>query len=84
MPCGSCRPRHWLGAIVFALALVLFRWATTRPGSSVPIRLPTTTIGPLRLRTRSIAMVLGLIGLAMAFDNLWLLTRGICVSSATA
>ncbi len=71
----------WLGAIVFALALALVAWAIstmTRAGSNVPTNLPTTTIveaGPYRLTRNPIylGMVLGLIGLATAFNSLWLL-----------
>jgi protein-S-isoprenylcysteine O-methyltransferase Ste14 len=71
----------WLGTIVLALALALFAWAIftmTRAGSNVPTRLPTTTIvetGPYRLARNPIylGMVLGLIGLAIAFNSLWLL-----------
>ena len=40
-------PAGWLGATVFALALVLVAWAIatmTRTGSNVPTSLPTTTI----------------------------------------
>jgi protein-S-isoprenylcysteine O-methyltransferase Ste14 len=74
-------PAGWLGAIVFAVALALFAWAIAtmmRSGSNVPTRLPTTTIvktGPYRFTRNPIylAMVLGLIGLAMAFNTLWLL-----------
>ena len=63
------------------LALALFAWAIvtiTRVGSNVPTNLPTTTIvesGPYRFTRNPIylAMFLGLIGLAIAFDNLWLL-----------
>jgi len=70
----------WLGTIVFALALALFAWAIsamTRAGSNVPTRLPTTTIvetGPYRFSRNPIylGMVLGLIGLAVAFNSLWL------------
>jgi protein-S-isoprenylcysteine O-methyltransferase Ste14 len=70
-----------LGAIVFALALALFAWAIatmTRAGSNVPTNRPTMTIvdsGPYRFTRNPIylAMVLGLIGLAIAFDTLWLL-----------
>src|SRR4030081_2082801 len=71
----------WLGAIVFALALALVAWAIstmTRAGSNVPTRLPTTTIvetGPYRFTRNPIylGMFLGLVGLAIAFDSLWLL-----------
>ena len=71
----------WLGAIVFALALALVAWAIstmTRAGSNVPTNLPTTTIveaGPYRFTRNPIylGMVLGLIGLAIAFNSLWLL-----------
>jgi protein-S-isoprenylcysteine O-methyltransferase Ste14 len=66
---------------VFALALALVAWAIstmTRAGSNVPTNLPTTTIveaGPYRLTRNPIylGMVLGLIGLAIAFNSLWLL-----------
>jgi protein-S-isoprenylcysteine O-methyltransferase Ste14 len=66
---------------VFALALVLFAWAIatmTRAGSNVPTSLPTTTIvetGPYRFTRNPIylGMFLGLVGLAIAFDSLWLL-----------
>src|SRR5215831_14136694 len=74
-------PAGWLGALVFVLALALFAWAIvtiTRAGSNVPTNRPTTTIvegGPYRFTRNPIylGMVLGLIGLAIAFDNLWLL-----------
>ena len=74
-------PGGWLGATVFALALALFAWAiatVTRSGSNVPTNRPTTTIvesGPYRFTRNPIylSMVLGLIGLAIALDNLWLL-----------
>jgi protein-S-isoprenylcysteine O-methyltransferase Ste14 len=74
-------PAGWLGAMVFALALALLAWAIvtiTRAGSNVPTNLPTTTIvesGPYRFTRNPIylAMFLGLIGLAIAFHNLWLL-----------
>jgi protein-S-isoprenylcysteine O-methyltransferase Ste14 len=50
----------------------------TRTGSNVPTSLPTTTIvetGPYRFMRNPIylGMFLGLAGLAIAFDNLWLL-----------
>jgi len=74
-------PAVWLGAMVFALAVALFGWAIvtiTRAGSNVPTNRPTTAIvdsGPYRY-TRNpsyLGMFLGLIGLTIAFDNLWLL-----------
>src|SRR5215475_8795850 len=74
-------PARWLGAMVFVLALALFAWAIvtiTRAGSNVPTNRPTTAIvegGPYRFSRNPIylGMVLGLIGLAIAFDTLWLL-----------
>jgi protein-S-isoprenylcysteine O-methyltransferase Ste14 len=74
-------PAGWIGGIVFVLALALFAWAIatmTRAGSNVPTSLPTTTIvetGPYRFTRNPIylGMFLGLVGLAIAFDNLWLL-----------
>jgi protein-S-isoprenylcysteine O-methyltransferase Ste14 len=72
-------PAGWLGATVFVLALTLVAWAIvtmTRAGSSVPTNLPTATIvkgGPFRFTRNPIylGMFLGLIGLAIASDNLW-------------
>jgi protein-S-isoprenylcysteine O-methyltransferase Ste14 len=74
-------PAGWLGAAVFVLALALFAWAIvtiTRAGSNVPTNRPTTTIvesGPYRYTRNPIylGMFLGLLGLAIAFDTLWLL-----------
>jgi protein-S-isoprenylcysteine O-methyltransferase Ste14 len=74
-------PTGCLGTMVFALALALVAWAIstmTRAGSNVPTSLPTTTIaetGPYRFTRNPIylGMVLGLIGLAIAFNSLWLL-----------
>lgn len=71
----------WFGGLVFALALALFAWAIvtmTRAGSSVPTNLPTATIvesGPYRFTRNPIylGMLLALVGLAIAFGNLWLL-----------
>ena len=71
----------WIGGLVFVLALALFAWAIvtmTSAGSSVPTNLPTATIvesGPYRFTRNPIylGMFLGLIGLAIAFDTLWLL-----------
>jgi len=74
-------PAGGLGAMVFALALALVLWAIvtmTRAGSNVPTSLPTTTIvntGPYRCTRNPIylGMILGLIGLAIALNSLWLL-----------
>jgi protein-S-isoprenylcysteine O-methyltransferase Ste14 len=74
-------PAGWIGGAVFAVALALFAWAIatiTRAGSNVPTSKPTTTIvdtGPYRFTRNPIylGMFLGLVGLAMAFDSLWLL-----------
>src|SRR5262245_31526544 len=74
-------PAGRLGATVFVFGLALFVWAIvtiTRAGSSVPTNRPTTTIverGPYGFTRNPIylGMFLGLIGLAIAFDNLWLL-----------
>jgi protein-S-isoprenylcysteine O-methyltransferase Ste14 len=73
-------PAGWLGAMVFVLAAALVAWAIvnmTRAGSNVPTNRPTTTIveaGLYRFTRNPIylGMFLGLIGLAIAFDNLWL------------
>jgi protein-S-isoprenylcysteine O-methyltransferase Ste14 len=74
-------PAGWLGATVFVLALALVVWAIvtmTRAGSNVPTNRPTTTIvenGPYRFTRNPIylGMFLGLIGLGIAFNDLWLL-----------
>ena len=74
-------PAGWFGAMVFVVALALLAWAVatmTRAGSNVPTNLPSTTIvdtGPYRFTRNPIylGMVLGLIGLAIAFNSLWLL-----------
>ena len=79
LPAGP--PVGWLGAMVFVLALVLFAWAIvtiTSAGSNVPTNRPTNTVvesGPYYFTRNPIylGMFLGLIGLAIAFDNLWLL-----------
>ena len=78
-------PEDWpaglLGAVVFVLALALAIWAIdtmTRAGTNVPTNRPTTAIvesGPYRFTRNPIylGMFLGLAGLAVAFNNLWLL-----------
>jgi protein-S-isoprenylcysteine O-methyltransferase Ste14 len=79
LPAGL--PGGWLGAMLFILALALVAWAIvtmTTAGSNVPTSLPTTTIvdsGPYRLTRNPIylGMFVGLIGLAVAFNSVWLL-----------
>lgn len=74
-------PAGAFGALVFALALALAVWAIatmTSAGSNVPTNQPTTAIvesGPYRFTRNPIylGMFGGLIGLAIAFDTLWLL-----------
>jgi protein-S-isoprenylcysteine O-methyltransferase Ste14 len=74
-------PAGWLGATVFVLTLALLAWAIvtiSRAGSNVPTNLPTTAIveaGPYRFTRNPIylGMFLGLVGLAIGFDTLWLL-----------
>ena len=74
-------PAGWLGAMIFALALALVAWAIatiSRADSNVPTNRPTTTIvdtGPYHFSRNPIylGMALGLIGLAIAFNSLWLL-----------
>ena len=74
-------PAGWLGGTVSVLALALFAWAITtitRAGSNVPTNRPTVSIvdtGPYRFTRNPIylGMMLGLVGLAIAFDSLWLL-----------
>jgi protein-S-isoprenylcysteine O-methyltransferase Ste14 len=71
----------WVGGLVFVLALALFGWAILtiiRAGSNVPTNMPTTTVvesGPYRFTRNPIylGMFLGLVGLAIGFDSLWLL-----------
>ncbi len=74
-------PVHWIGAMVFVLALALGVWAVvtvTSAGSSIPTNRPTTTIvenGPYRFTRNPVylGMFLGQFGLAIAFNSLWLL-----------
>jgi protein-S-isoprenylcysteine O-methyltransferase Ste14 len=74
-------PAGWVGGIVFLAGLVLLIWAAStfrRAGTEVRTSQPTARIvtkGPYRY-TRNpiyIGMFLGLIGLAIAFDSLWLI-----------
>jgi protein-S-isoprenylcysteine O-methyltransferase Ste14 len=72
-------PAGWIGAVVFVFALALFAWAIatmTWAGTNIPTNQPTTAIvesGPYGFTRNPIylAMFLGVIGLAIAFDTLW-------------
>lgn len=73
--------RGWLGSGVFAVGFALAIWAVVtirKAGTRVEANKPTTTIvanGPYRF-TRNpiyIGMFLGQTGLAVGFDNLWIL-----------
>jgi protein-S-isoprenylcysteine O-methyltransferase Ste14 len=74
-------PAGWLGTIVFLAGLALLIWAATtfrRAGTHIQTNEPTTAIveeGPYRYSRNPIyvGMFLGLIGLAVGFDTLWLL-----------
>ena len=74
-------PGVWVGGAIFAIALALAIWAIVtirQAGTQVETYKPTTAIvanGPYRFTRNPIylAMVLGLIGLAIAFDSLWIL-----------
>jgi protein-S-isoprenylcysteine O-methyltransferase Ste14 len=74
-------PRVWAGGCVFVVGLALAIWAVVtfrKAGTRVEPNKPTTTIvenGPFRF-TRNpiyIGMFLGQTGLAIGFDNLWVL-----------
>ena len=74
-------PRIWVGSGVFAVALALAIWAVvtiTKAGSRVETNKPTTMIvtkGPFRFTRNPIYLgfLLGQVGLAIGFDNLWML-----------
>jgi protein-S-isoprenylcysteine O-methyltransferase Ste14 len=74
-------PRIWVGSGVFAVALALAIWAIvtiTKAGSRVETNKPTTMIvtkGPFRFTRNPIYLgfLLGQAGLAIGFDNLWML-----------
>lgn len=78
---SAAMPAGWIGAIVFLAGLGLLVWAATtfrRAGTHIQTVEPTTTIvdeGPYRYSRNPIyvGMFLGLIGLAIGFDSLWLL-----------
>ncbi|OAP43460.1 protein-S-isoprenylcysteine methyltransferase [Sinorhizobium glycinis] len=75
-------PAAWLGASLFLAGLALLIWAAAtfrRAGTHIQTVEPTTAIveeGPYRYSRNPIyiGMFLGLIGLALGFDSLWLLT----------
>src|SRR5579859_4158366 len=74
-------PAGWIGTVIFLLAIALGVSAVItmiRAGSNVPTHRPTTIIvghGPYRFTRNPIylGMFLGQIGLAIAFNSLWLL-----------
>ena len=74
-------PRAWLGVAIFATGFALFAWAIVtirRSGTNVETSKPTTAIvtdGPYRFTRNPIylGMILGLTGLAVGFDSLWLI-----------
>ena len=74
-------PRAWIGGGVFAVGLALAIWAIVairKAGTRVEVNKPTTAIvadGPYKF-TRNpiyIGMFLGQAGLAIGFDNLWVI-----------
>jgi len=74
-------PHAWAGAGIFVIGLAIVVWAITAlkaAGTSVQGYKPTSAIvdhGPYRF-TRNpvyVGMLVGLAGLAVAFDTLWLL-----------
>jgi protein-S-isoprenylcysteine O-methyltransferase Ste14 len=74
-------PAVWVGAAIFALAFAFAVWAiaTIRgAGTRIETTKPTTTIvatGPYRFTRNPVylGMIVGQVGLAVAFDSLWLL-----------
>jgi protein-S-isoprenylcysteine O-methyltransferase Ste14 len=77
----AAMPTGWIGGVVFLAGLGLLIWAAAtfrRAGTAVRATEPTTNIvsnGPYRYSRNPIyvAMFVGLIGLAIGFDSLWLL-----------
>ncbi len=71
----------WLGVVVFVLGAALLLWASatmTRAGSNIPTSRPTIVIvdtGPYGVTRNPIYLgfTLGLVGLALGFNSLWLL-----------
>jgi protein-S-isoprenylcysteine O-methyltransferase Ste14 len=74
-------PRTWVGGGLLALGFALAIWAMVtirKAGTQFDINKPTTTIvenGPYRLTRNPIylGMFLGQTGIAIGFDNLWVL-----------
>jgi protein-S-isoprenylcysteine O-methyltransferase Ste14 len=74
-------PGTWVGGAIFAIALALAIWAIVtihKAGTRVETYKPTTAIvvnGPYRFTRNPIylGMLLGQVGLAIAFDSLWML-----------
>ena len=74
-------PRFWIGGGLFGFAFALAIWAigTIRgAGTRIETNKPTTVIvtnGPFRFTRNPVysGMLLGLTGVAIAFDNLWVL-----------
>ena len=74
-------PRAWVGGGLFALGVALAVWAIVairRAGTQFDIRKPTTVIvenGPYGATRNPIylGMFLGQTGIAIGFDNLWVL-----------
>jgi len=74
-------PGAWLGGAVFTVGLALAIWAIVtihKAGTRVETYKPTTRIvanGPYRFTRNPIyvGMLLGQVGLAVGFDNLWIL-----------
>ena len=74
-------PRAWVGGGLFALGVALAVWAIVtirKAGTQFDVYKPTTAIvenGPYRFTRNPIylGMFLGQIGVAIGFDNLWVL-----------
>jgi protein-S-isoprenylcysteine O-methyltransferase Ste14 len=74
-------PHAWVGGGIFGLAVALAVWAMVtirKAGTQFDVYKPTTAIaenGPYRLTRNPIylGMFLGQVGIAIGFDNLWLL-----------
>src|ERR1700733_15145795 len=84
-------PRAWLGGGLFALGVALAVWAIVtirRAGPQFDVHKPTTAIvenGPYRLTRNPIylGMFLSQAGIAIGFDDLWVLATLVPWSSRT-